>query len=147
MTATGLEVFDRTLQATHTWLGEVMEPLGTDRQMAWHALGAVLRALRDRLPLELAVHLGAQLPLLVRGAYYDQWRPAALPERTRTLDAFLARVAEGLHGTSDLDPRPTTQAVLRTLTHHLDPGQVAKVMDALPEEVRALWRDSAAVAG
>jgi uncharacterized protein (DUF2267 family) len=71
MSATGLEVFDRTLQTTNTWLGEIMETLGPDRQIAWHALGAVLRTVRDRIPLGLglAPHLGAQLPLLVRGAY------------------------------------------------------------------------------
>ncbi|HWX46531.1 MAG TPA: DUF2267 domain-containing protein [Roseomonas sp.] len=147
MSTTGLEVFDRTLQTTNTWLGEVMERLGTDRQVAWHALGAVLRAVRDRLPVELAAHLGAQLPLLVRGTYYDQWHPAAQPERTRTLQEFLARVESGLHGTRPLDVREATRAVLYTLTHHVDPGQVAKVVEALPEEVRALWHDSAAVAG
>src|SRR2546423_5270300 len=59
MSATGLDVFDRTLQITNIWLDEIMETLGPDRQVAWHALGAVLRALRDRLPLGLAVHLGA----------------------------------------------------------------------------------------
>jgi uncharacterized protein (DUF2267 family) len=49
MSSTGLDVFDKTLQTTHM-------------------LGAVLRAIRDRVPLGLALHLGSQLPLLVRGA-------------------------------------------------------------------------------
>ena len=67
MSSTGLDVFDKTLQTTHQWLDDLMEELGPDRQVAWHALGAVLRALRDRLPLGLAAHLGSQLPILVRG--------------------------------------------------------------------------------
>src|SRR6266540_3290801 len=74
MSATGLDVFDKTLQTTHTWLDEIMRTVGPDRQVAWHVLGAVLRVLRDRLPVGLAAHLGAQLPILVRGVYYDQWR-------------------------------------------------------------------------
>jgi uncharacterized protein (DUF2267 family) len=73
MSATGLDVFDKTLQTTHIWLDELMAEIGSDRQAAWHVLGAVLRAVRDRIPLELAVHLGSQLPLLVRGLDYDQW--------------------------------------------------------------------------
>ena len=81
MSATGLDVFDRTLQITNTWLDEVMETLGPDRKIAWHALGAVLRALRDQLTLGLTAHFGAQLPLLVRGLYYDQWRPHTAPSR------------------------------------------------------------------
>jgi Uncharacterized conserved protein (DUF2267) len=75
--ATGLDVFDKTLQTTNIWLDEIAAEIGPDRQVAWHALGAVLRALRDRIPLDLAAHLGAQLPLLARGLYYDQWHPAA----------------------------------------------------------------------
>ena len=62
MSATGLDVFDKTLQTTNIWLDEIMATLGPDRQVAWHVLGAVLHALRDRLQIGLAVHLGAQLP-------------------------------------------------------------------------------------
>ena len=50
MRATGLDVFDETLQVTHVWLDELTAELGPDRHAAWHMLGAVLRALRDRLP-------------------------------------------------------------------------------------------------
>ena len=42
MSATGLEVFDKTLQATNIWLGEIMERLGPDRQVAWKVLSTVL---------------------------------------------------------------------------------------------------------
>ena len=49
MAATGLDVFDKTLQTTNIWLDEIMEVIGPDRQVAWHTLGAVLRPLRDRL--------------------------------------------------------------------------------------------------
>ncbi len=122
-----------------------MAEIGPDRQVAWHALGAVLHPLRDRMPLDLAAHFGAQLPLLVRGLYYDQWHPAAQLERLRTLDEFLDRVEEGLQGIRPVNGRDATQAVFRTLSHHVDPGQVAKVIDALPEELKALWRSTAVV--
>jgi uncharacterized protein (DUF2267 family) len=144
MAATGLDVFDKTLQTTNIWLDEIMAELGPDRQVAWHALGAVLRPLRDRLPLDLAAHLGAQLPLLVRGLYYDQWHPAGQPQRLRTLDEFLVRVGEGLQGIRPISVRDATQAVFRVLSRHVDAGQVAKVVDALPDEVKALWRGTAA---
>ena len=86
MSTHGIDVFDKTLQTTHQWLHELETVVGPQRQTAWHVLGAVLRALRDRIPIELAAHLGSQLPILVRGAYYDQWRPAGKPERIRTRD-------------------------------------------------------------
>jgi uncharacterized protein (DUF2267 family) len=55
MSATGLEVFDRTLQETNLLLKELGARLDCDRHQAWHVLGAVLRATRDRLPFRLAV--------------------------------------------------------------------------------------------
>lgn len=139
MAASGLEVFDRTLQTTNIWLDEIMERIGPDRHAAWHVLGAVLHVLRDRLPLELAVHLGAQLPLLVRGSYYDQWHLGVAPTRERTVDDFLDRVAEALRGMRPIDPEDAARAVFRTLAHRLDPGLVAKVTEALPRPIRALW--------
>lgn len=139
MSATGLDVFDRTLQITNTWLGEIMETLGPDRQIAWHTLGAVLRSVRDRIPLGLAAHLGAQLPLLVRGAYYDQWRPSEQPRNWRSLDEFVSIVSADLRNVRPVDPKDAARAVFGVLDRHLDPGQAGNVRDALPEEVRDLW--------
>jgi uncharacterized protein (DUF2267 family) len=139
MSATGLDVFDKTLQTTNTWLHEIMEVLGPDRQIAWHALGAVLHTLRDRLPLGLAVHFGAQLPLLVRGLYYDQWRPSEQPLKLRSAEEFLDHVANGLTGIRPVNVRDATQAVFAVLGHYVNPDQVDKVREALPEHVRALW--------
>ena len=68
MTANGLPAFDKTLQTTNIWLNEISEKLGPDRQVAWKVLSTVLHKLRDRLPVDAAAHLGAQLPLL-EGVY------------------------------------------------------------------------------
>lgn len=145
MASTGLEVFDRTLQTTNVWLGEIEARLGPDRHLAWRVLGAVLHALRDRVPPALAAHVGAQLPLLVRGLYYEGFDPRRQPDKVRTLEGFLERVEAGLAGTRPVAARAATQAVLRVLAHHLDPGQVGKLAQALPEPVRDLWSEVAAI--
>ena len=140
MSATGLDVFDKTLQTTHIWLDELMAEIGFDRQAAWHVLGAVLRAVRDRIPLELAVHLGSQLPLLVRGLYYDQWHaPGRMDGKPRSLDAFLEPIREQLAQIRPIDASNATQAVFRILSRHANPGQIEKVKHALPGEVQAIW--------
>jgi uncharacterized protein (DUF2267 family) len=143
MSATGLEVFDKTLHTTNTWLKEIMETLGTDRHVAWHVLGTVLRALRDRVPVELAAHLGAELPLLVRGLFYDQWRPGTAPERYRSLDDFLERVAEDLSSTKPIDPQDAARAVFNVLSRHIPEGQIRKVRHSLPADIRAIWPETA----
>jgi uncharacterized protein (DUF2267 family) len=147
MSANGLEVFDKTLHITNTWLGEIMAETGNDRHVAWHALGTVLRTIRDRVGPGLAVHLGAQLPLLVRGLYYDQWNPAVEPTKWRSLDEFLNLLMADFRGMENVDPTRAAQAVFRVLNHYLDPGQVGNVRTAMPEEVRAIWPESGPPAG
>jgi uncharacterized protein (DUF2267 family) len=139
MSATGLDMFDKTLQTTHIWLDEIMAKLGPDRQVAWHVLGAVLHALRDRLQVGLAVHLGAQLPLLVRGLYYDQWHPSDHTLKQRSAEQFLDHVRDRLHDTRPVNVLDAVQVTLQALNHHLDPHQIEKVRQALPENIRALW--------
>ena len=141
MSTTGLDVFDRTLQTTHIWLDEVMEEIGPDRSAAWHVLGAVLRTLRDRLPLGLAAHLGAQLPLLIRGAYYDQFRPGHDVERLSTEDEFLTYVTSQFGDIRPVNVRKATRRVLSVLGRHVTPGLAENVRNALPGHIRTLWPD------
>jgi uncharacterized protein (DUF2267 family) len=102
----------------------------------------VLHKLRDRLTLNLAAHLGAQLPLMVRGVYYDQFEPGKMPAELRSRDEFVAEVAEWLSDTRPVDPEDAIRSVFRVLSRHISQGQVSKVRDALPKSLRQLW-DSA----
>jgi uncharacterized protein (DUF2267 family) len=138
MSATGLDVFDKTIQTTHIWLREINQHIGPPRQLAWHVLGAVLRALRDTMPPQLAAHLAASLPLIVRGAFYDQYRPnQAL--WIDNADDFIECVAEELADVRPIRPTQAIAAVLGVLNRHVPEGQIAKVRQALPRDIRALW--------
>lgn len=139
MSTTGLDVFDRTLQTTNIWLDEVMEALGPDRKVAWHVLGAVLRTLRDRIPVVVAAHLGEQLPLLVRGAYYEHFQPNHSPARLDTEDEFLTHIAQEFGGIRPVNVRTAARIVLVVLDRHVTPGLTEKVRHALPHHIRALW--------
>ena len=142
MSANGLPAFDKTIQTTNIWLGEVMERIGPDRQVAWKVLSTVLHKLRDRLPVEAAAHLGAQLPLLVRGAYYDQFEPARQPSACRTREEFVAEVSEWLQDTRPVDPEEAIAAVFAVLSRHIDDGQTAKTLSILPEPIRQMWANA-----
>ena len=142
MSATGLEVFDRTLHKTHTWLKEIMETLGIeDRHRAYMALRAVLHALRDRLTVEEAAQLGAQLPMLIRGLYYEGWDPTGKPLKERHKEEFLAHVARELRTPSGpaLDPEAAVRTVFGVLAHRVTEGELADIVGLLPKELRALW--------
>ncbi len=138
MSATGLEVFDDTLQKTNTWLKEISEELGPDRQRAYQALRAVLHTLRDRLTVDQAAHLGEQMPMLVRGIYYEAWRPAGKPDKIRSRDEFVGAIAERLENAPPIDPEAAARTVFRVLQNHVTAGEMRHVSDALPEDIRTL---------
>jgi uncharacterized protein (DUF2267 family) len=142
---TGLEAFDKTVHKTNEWLGTVMHAMpNQDRKAAYTALRAVLHALRDRLPTQSAVALGAQLPMLVRGIYYDGWQPApdGRPVQARNADEFLMMVELGIPDVTPLDAEVATRAVFGALERHLDPNEIEKVIHLLPKRIQELWRQS-----
>jgi uncharacterized protein (DUF2267 family) len=140
MTTTSLETFDSTLQTTNIWLNELMGELGyEDRHKAYHALRAVLHALRDRLPVNEAVHLGAQLPMLVRGFYYEGWHPANKPLKERTRDEFLVHITEAFLFDVDADSEQIVRAVFQVIARHVTAGEIDDVKHALPAGIRKLW--------
>ena len=144
---TGLEVFDTTLQKTNEWLDEVMDELAVeDRHTGYVALRGALQTLRDRLPAEEAAHLGAQLPMLIRGFYYEGWRPVREPIKMHR-EEFLLRVEEQLTGGAalQLDSETVARAVFQVLSRRISRGEVEQVEQTLPKDLRDLWPVSARV--
>lgn len=116
MSQTGVPAFDSTLHTTNGWLREVLDGLGwVDRHAAYQALRAVLHALRDRLPPDQALALAAQLPMLVRGFYFEGWRPADTPVRERHKEQFLGHVATAFRNDPDLNAEEVARVVFGVL--------------------------------
>lgn len=140
MSAQGLENLDHTVQLTHTWINEL------DRRLEWNnkarsyrLLKAVLHTLRDYLRVDEAADLGAQLPGLLRGAYYEQWRPATTPVKNRGIDDYVARVNKSFRRDPLENPAQSIMAVFQLLTKKISEGEIEDVRHCLPEEVRNLW--------
>jgi uncharacterized protein (DUF2267 family) len=107
-------------------------------------LGAVLRTLRDRLTIEESAHLSAQLPLLIRGLYYDQWRPSHVPAKWRTEEEFMMHVADGLQDIRPVNQHAAVQAVFDVLARHISIGEFDEVAGALPQKLRPFFEQAAA---
>jgi len=132
--------FDKTLATTHRWLDELGSSLGWhDRERCYHALKAVLHALRDRLPITEAVDLGASLPMLVRGFYYEGWRPAATPRKYRDKDHFLEQVRKDAPSVGPDDLERVVTATFALLVSEIGGGEPDQVRRMLPPEIRELW--------
>ena len=140
MSATGLDVFDRTVHVTNNWLNDLMQALGwQDRHKAYAALRATLHALRDRLTVEEVAQLGAQLPMLIRGFYYEGWDPTGKPLRARHKEEFLAQIERQFRGDERIDPEKVARAVFAVLENRISEGEIEDVKQVLPAEIRDLW--------
>jgi uncharacterized protein (DUF2267 family) len=116
-----------------------MERLGLDRKHAYRVLTATLHAVRDRIGPDNAVHFGAQLPMLMRGFYYEGWHAAATPTKIRHKDDFLDYVNGDVFRCLGIDPEKAVRAVFEVMANRLDPGETEKLIKLFPDELRSLW--------
>jgi uncharacterized protein (DUF2267 family) len=140
MSATGLPVFDNTIEKTNTWLHDLERAIGTpDRHRAYLALRGVLHALRDRMSPDEAAQLAAQLPMLIRGLFYEGWHPAHKPLKYRHKRDFLDQIAKETPALDRATLEATATAVFELLTSELGADIAGQVRALLPAELRELW--------
>ncbi len=137
--ASGLHIFDTTVQETNRWLKDLMARLDTkDSHAAEGILRATFHALRDRIGPENATHLGAQLPMLLRGLYYEGWRLSKTTKERHTLQ-FIEHVRSMLPELDEAEVRLGICAVLDILAARIDPAEAAKLAALFPKDMRDLW--------
>jgi uncharacterized protein (DUF2267 family) len=142
MKLTGLDVFDLTIQRTNSWLKDLMQELNwSDRRKTYLAFRCALHALRDHLPMNDALFLGEQLPMLLRGSYFEYWDPADKPEKLNsqadffsTLSIYLAR-----DGESTSPAEAVMRAVFRFFERKAQEGEIKDIRSVLPPVLEDLW--------
>jgi uncharacterized protein (DUF2267 family) len=140
MPATGLEVFDTTVQKTNAWLKELMTVMSwDDRHRAYLAMRSVLHALRDRLTVDEVAQLGAQLPMLMRGFYYEEWDPSHKPEKIRNRRDFLVQISDAFVDDGPSGADEIARGVFRVLESRVSAGEIDDILRILPSELRELW--------
>jgi uncharacterized protein (DUF2267 family) len=134
-------VFDGTLQKTQSWLNDLMRELDWEGkpEKAYFALRTVLHALRDRLTVEEAVQLGAQLPMLVRGFYYEGWTLKGKPHKERHKEDFLDHVKTAFKDDVTVRSESVVRAVFKVLDRHTSPGEIEDVKNILPKALLDFW--------
>lgn len=131
--------FERAVHEADRLLRMISDELGhPDRGIAYHALRGTLKAVRDRLPPDEACDFAAQLPLLVRGLYFDGYHPHGKPE-TLDRDAFLGRVQRELDAARPVNTEKATRAALAILAQRVSAGEWEQVRQAMPKDVRSLF--------
>jgi uncharacterized protein (DUF2267 family) len=137
MGETGLSAFDTTVEKTNHILHDIEQAYGWPkdrRNQSYAALRATLHALRDRLTVDVTAQLAAQLPVLVRGIYYDGWDPGAVPVKMSRED-FLARIRRDFPFTIEGSIPDLVDTVLQILRRHITEGEWDDMKATLPKDL------------
>lgn len=133
-------IFDKTVQKSQTWIEEIKKGLNTlDDNKAYLALRTVLHYLRNHLQLNEAIHLGAELPMLIRGLYFEGWDPHEKPKREKDKDEFLNYFRHYFMNESDTELERILNSVFKVLEQKVSKGEIQHVRDSLPTHIRSLW--------
>jgi uncharacterized protein (DUF2267 family) len=145
MKLTGLDVFDSTIQRTNVWLKELIQELNwTDQRRAYLAFRSVLHTVRDVLPVNDAIRFGDQLPLLIRGFYFERWNPSHKPPALHNRSEFLSLLSSCLAANDNetFDAEVVARGVFRLLDKKVSEGEIEEVQHLLPPAVLDLWPPS-----
>lgn len=140
MSQTGISVLDNATQDVNIWLNEISKQAHwDDKNLSYRVLRSTLHSLRDWLGVDEAADLGAQLPILIRGIYYEGWNPSATPVPERELDEFYERVQRDFQTDPLHNPKMAVSAVFTTLAAHVTGGEIDQIKNTMRKELRELW--------
>lgn len=147
MSTTGLATFDKMLQVTNLWLKDLSVMLGwEDKHKSLQVLRTTFHALRDRLSVDQASKLSAQLPVLLVGFFYEDWQPATMPHKERTKEAFLSQIdAQFQRLDLEVETEQAVCAVFELIAKKISTGEVEDVKSMLPQALKELWPTMSAV--
>lgn len=142
MSAQGLEAIEHTVQLTHEWINELRARLGwSSSRDVLRLLRATLVELRDHLGHDEMAHFSAQLPLLIRGMFFEGWHPARTPSRDRSGSHFVTAIEDRVGTIVDWRGQADIKAVFHTLEDRISAGEIEDIKAGLPRTIRDLWPD------
>lgn len=141
MTMTGLQVFDTTVQKTNEFVNGVAAELGwEDKHRAFQGLRITLHALRDRLTVNEVANLGSQMPMLLAGFYYEDWKPETNPAKERSKEEFLGQIRDYFQNVdSNIDSERVVRAVFTVLSRQVTQGEIEDIVQMMPSELKEFW--------
>jgi uncharacterized protein (DUF2267 family) len=139
MAETSIPNFSHAAEQAQQWVNELAEDLGWSQCHAYHLLKVVLTALRDWLSPEEVADLSAQLPVLIRGIYFEGWDPSVSSATERRRRDFVMRVEHGLGDETNVDYSGAISAVLSLLDRHISQGESVQVRNSMKKSLRQLW--------
>jgi len=140
MTAQGLEIIDQSTHLAHEWINELAGRLDwSSKRSALRFMRVILHRIRDHLLVNEAAQLSAQLPVMIRGFFFEGWVPKNTPIKERNAEDFIAFVEDQMGDTAEYRGRVDIKCVFELINARISRGEVEDVRASLPQDLRDLW--------
>ena len=127
-------------QLLDEWVQQVNHELGwRDLNRSFRLLRITLNELRDMLQIDEAAQLSAQLPLVIRGYYFEGWNPSKIHTTSHSKADFVRKIGQNFSEAECQDVEKAITAVFSVLNKHVSSGEIEDVRGSLREKVRELW--------
>lgn len=141
MTATGFETFDKFFQKTNAILTDIEEEMKWEdrREQSYAALRSVLHAFRDRLPVNDSANFAAQLPVIIKGVYFEGWDPSSVP-RKMDKQEFIQAVQQSFNYSVEGGIPRVIEVVFNKIFAQIDEAERENLVQILPEDISSLLK-------
>lgn len=140
MTAQGLEIIDHSVHLTHEWINELAGRLDwSSKRSALRLMRVILHRIRDHLLVDEVAQFSAQLPVMIRGYFFEGWVPKDTPIKERHGEDFIAFIAHQMSDTAEYRGREDITCVFDLLNARISRGEVEDIRASLPQDLRDLW--------
>lgn len=134
--------FDIAAAKGNEMLNRFADYLEVSDETAYRVMGCILQSLRDYCALNDSLLIMAQLPLVLRGLYAQDWQEAAPINPAEHLTVFFQRVRSHCGTLSDFNIKSNIVAAIavskfwKVLSEYLPDEQLSKVLSVLSPPLR-----------
>jgi len=139
MTAQGLDVIDHSVHLAHEWINELAGRLDwSSKRSALRLMRVTLHHIRDHLQVDELAQFSAQLPVFIRGFFFEGWVPKRTPIKERRCADFVAFIDSQMDDSEEYRGLEDIKCVFDLLNARLSRGEIEDIRASLPEDLRLL---------
>jgi uncharacterized protein (DUF2267 family) len=140
MSSTKVSSLDRSIQSSIEWLNDIKEELKwKDDERVYAATKVTLQTLRDRMIVDETFELAAQMPLLLKGIYFDGYDPSGKPLTIRSREELFDEIQDRFDKAEGLSGEIITRAVLKVLYKRAGEGEMDDIKENMPADIQGLF--------
>jgi uncharacterized protein (DUF2267 family) len=132
--------FEKNCNEAISWINEISIRAGFPSRPDWaySALKSVLHSIRDRSTIEEIFQFAAQLPLIIKGIFFEGYNPSGKPVKLNS-EEFMMRIRKDMGTANEIPAGEAFRVVLELLYEKTSTGEMNQLRGLMPKDIQKLW--------